>query len=212
MEASGLTAWELFCRRGDRLLFGSLDLRADKGAAIHLVGPNGIGKTSLLRILAGLTRPTEGSVRWRGEPIAALGEDYGRDMLYLGHAPGVKDELSVGENLAFATALSGIRAGGLALESALEQLGIARLASLPARHLSQGQRRRAALARLPLASTVPLWLLDEPFAALDDEAIERLRALAAAHLAAGGIVVLTSHQEVEIAAPAVQTLRLGTAS
>lgn len=202
----------LACERGGLRLFAGIGFTLGAGTLLRLRGANGSGKTSLLRILAGLTRPTEGSVRWRGEPIAALGEDYGRDMLYLGHAPGVKDELSVGENLAFATALSGIRAGGLALESALEQLGIARLASLPARHLSQGQRRRAALARLPLASTVPLWLLDEPFAALDDEAIERLRALAAAHLAAGGIVVLTSHQEVEIAAPAVQTLRLGTAS
>lgn len=190
-------------------MFAGIGFTLAAGTLLRLRGRNGSGKTSLLRILAGLTRPAEGSVRWRGSPIRELGEDYGRELLYVGHAAGVKDELTVAENLAFAAGLSRIRAGCLALQAALERLGIARLAALPARHLSQGQRRRAALARLPLSSGVPLWLLDEPFAALDDEAIAQVSSLCATHLASGGIVVLTSHQEFPIPAQSTQTVELG---
>jgi len=195
----------LACERGGTRLFSDLGFALDGGGLLRVRGANGSGKTSLLRILAGLTRPAAGSVRWRGREI---GEGYGADMLFLGHAPAVKDELTVLENLRFASRLSGFEIPESKIENALEQLGIAPLSDLPAGFLSQGQRRRTALARLALPASAPLWLLDEPFAALDDEAIGRVSALCAAHLAAGGMLVMTSHQDVPIAAAAVQTLDL----
>jgi heme exporter protein A len=184
----------LACERGGLRLFSDLALAVAAGGLLRVRGANGSGKTTLLRTLAGLTRPAAGAVRWRGEPI---GDEYRREMLYIGHAPGVKDELTVLENLEFAAGLADLQDANCKI--ALQQLGIARLADLPARYLSQGQRKRAALARLALSAKVPLWLLDEPFAALDDEAITGVSALCATHLAAGGMVVLTSHQDVPIA-------------
>jgi heme exporter protein A len=184
-------------------LFAALGISLSPGDLLRVRGANGAGKTTLLRTLAGLTQPAAGTIRWRGAPI---GDEYRREMLFLGHAPAVKDELSVLENLEFAARLSGLEAKNL--DQALQQLGIARLAGLPARFLSQGQRKRAALARLALSARVPLWLLDEPFSALDDEAIGRVSALCAAHLAAGGMVVLTSHQDVPIGAAAMRALDL----
>jgi heme exporter protein A len=127
-------------------------------------------------------------------------------MLFLGHAPAIKDELSVLENLEFSSRLAGLKNSDC--RNALQQLGISRLADLPARYLSQGQRKRATLARLALSAAVPLWLLDEPFAALDDEAIVGLSALCAAHLAAGGMVVLTSHQDVPISCAMAREIEL----
>jgi heme exporter protein A len=137
------------------------------------------------------------------------GEEFGRELAYVGHAPALKAELTVAENLAFALAFAGHPASGAQMEAALQRLGIARLAALPARFLSQGQKRRASLARLALAGAPPLWLLDEPFAALDDDGIACVRALAASHLAAGGMVVLTSHQEVPLAAASSASIELG---
>lgn len=198
----------LACERGGLRLFAGIGFTLAAGTLLRLRGRNGSGKTSLLRILAGLTRPAEGTVRWRGTDIAELREEFGRELLYIGHAAGVKDDLTVRENLEFAARLGGVTCAHAALDGALEQLGIGRLARLPARHLSQGQRRRAALARLPLSGAVPLWLLDEPFAALDEEAIAQVSALCAAQLAAGGILVLTSHQEMPIPARDTQAVEL----
>ena len=198
-----LETMALACERGGLRLFGGLSFTVEPGALLRVRGANGSGKTTLLRTLAGLTQPSEGSVRWRGEPI---GDDYRNEMLFLGHAAAVKDEMTVLENLEFSAQLSGLNA--MNCKSALDQLGIARLAGLPARYLSQGQRRRAALARLALSADVPLWLLDEPFAALDAEGIAQLSALCAAHLAAGGMLVLTSHQDVPISSPAPQEIEL----
>jgi heme exporter protein A len=195
----------LACERGGLRLFSDLGFALDGGGLLRVRGANGSGKTSLLRILAGLTRPAAGTVRWRGRDID---QDYRREMLFLGHAPAVKDDLTVLENLQFASRISGFEIPESKIRNALEQLGIARLSDLPAGYLSQGQRRRTALARLALPESVPLWLLDEPFAALDDEAIGRVSTLCAAHLAAGGMLVLTSHQDVPIAAPTVQTVEL----
>ena len=195
----------LACERGGLRLFSDLAFALQAGGLLRVRGANGSGKTTLLRTLAGLTRPAAGEIRWRG---GAVGDDYRREMLFLGHAPAVKDEMTVLENLEFASRLSGQDSLESKIQFALEQLGIARLASLPARFLSQGQRKRAALARLALTPHAALWLLDEPFAALDEEAIARVSALCAAHLAAGGMLVLTSHQNVPIASTATQELDL----
>jgi len=160
-----------------------------------LVGPNGSGKTTLLRTLAGLTRPTAGEVHRNG-----------MGFLFMGHSAGIKDELTIAENLMFSARLSGLDFREEKIKESLEQLGIARLADLPARYLSQGQRRRAALARLALSASIPLWLLDEPFAALDGAGIAQVGALCDRHLAGGGLLVLTSHQDVAIASAAAQEL------
>jgi heme exporter protein A len=144
-------------------------------------------------------------VRWRGKP---LDDDYRREMVFVGHASPLSDDLSVLENLQFVLRLFEVKANEKQQKETLEKFSLERVAHMPARFLSQGQRRRAALARLALATDVPLWLLDEPLAALDAEAVEQLSALASAHLAAGGLLVLTSHQEVPIAAPATDTLVL----
>jgi len=194
-----LEAEALACERGGLALFSGLGFSLGRGELLRVRGANGTGKTSLLRILAGLTRPAAGAVRWRGSPLATLAEDYGREMLFMGHAAAVKDELTALENLEFSLRLSGLAPE--ATRPALGRLGLERLAGLPARFLSQGQRRRTALARLAAAGAVPLWILDEPFAALDAEGIERVCDLAAAHLAAGGMLVLTSHQDAPLAAP-----------
>ena len=196
----------LACERGGLRLFSDLALSVAPGGLLRVRGANGSGKTTLLRALAGLTRPSAGEVRWRGETI---GEEYRKEMLFLGHAPAVKDEMTVQENLEFSCRLSSQLISLSKIKGALEQLGIARLAGLPVRFLSQGQRRRAALARLALSPTVPLWLLDEPFAALDDEAIAQVSGLCAAHLFAGGMLVLTSHQDVSVHAGTLGELDLG---
>jgi heme exporter protein A len=200
-----LQTMALSCERGGLRLFSDLGFALQAGGLLRVRGANGSGKTTLLRTLAGLTRPASGEVRWRGN---AIGDEYRSEMLFLGHAAAVKDELTVLENLDFASRISGLDISEADRRNALESLGIARLANLPARYLSQGQRKRAALARLPLSSGVALWLLDEPFAALDDEAIARVSALCAAHLAAGGMLVLTSHQDVPIAAPDARSIEL----
>ena len=201
---------ELACERGGRRLFSALHVALDAGGLLRVRGANGSGKTTLLRCLAGLTRPDTGTVRWRGSDIGALGDAYRSGLLFLGHSPAVKDDLTVQENLEFSCRMSGAEISTTQIGHALEQLGIARLSNLPAGYLSQGQRRRAALARLALPRPAKLWLLDEPLAALDDDAIGRVSGLCAAHLAAGGLLVLTSHQEVALAAPNVQSIELGS--
>ncbi len=195
----------LACERGGLRLFAGLAFTVAPGGLLRVRGANGSGKTTLLRTLAGLTRPAAGAVRWRGNPID---EEFRREMLFLGHAPAVKDELTVAENLIFSARLSGLNFSEVNIKNALEQLGIARLADLPARYLSQGQRKRAALARLALSASIPLWLLDEPLAALDSAGIGQVSALCAAHLASGGMLVLTSHQDVAIASAAAQSIEL----
>lgn len=204
-----LEAEALACERGELRLFADVGFALDRGGLVRVRGRNGAGKTSLLRILAGLTRPAAGAVRWRGSAIRELGDDYGREMLFIGHAPAVKDELTVAENLEFAARLQGLACDAAAARAALERLGVARHAGLPARFLSQGQRRRTALARLALAAGVPLWILDEPFSALDSDAAARVCELAAGHLARGGMLVLTSHQEIAIASQTPCAIDLG---
>lgn len=200
-----LETTNLACERGGVRLFAGLGFSLREGSLLRVRGPNGSGKTSLLRILAGLTQPAAGAVRWRGR---APDEDYRREMVFVGHASALSDDLTVLENLEFILDLSQGSSNQSKTKEALECFALERVAHMPARFLSQGQRRRAALARLAVSRQVPLWLLDEPFAALDGEAVEQLSALATAHLAEGGMLVFTSHQEVPIAAPAADTLVL----
>ncbi len=200
LEASGLT-----CERSGRTLFRALSFSLAPGAALRVAGANGSGKTSLLRIVCGLLAPGAGQVRWRGTPIESLREDYARQLVYLGHAPAVKGDLTAAENLSIACLLAGSPVAPAQVRAALARFGLPP-GEVAVKKLSQGQRRRAALARLALAA-VPLWLLDEPFAALDAEGVALLNALFAQQLARGGAIVFTTHQDAGIAA--TQVLELG---
>ena len=200
---------DVTCVRGDRTLFSSLSCALDRGSLLRVAGPNGSGKTSLLRILCGLAAPADGEVRWAGEAIRRMREEYSRQLVYLGHAHAVKDDLTARENLAIACALTGCHATADALAGALRELGVEQYSDLPARFLSQGQRRRVALARLAVARALPLWILDEPFTALDQAAIDGLREMMVAHVQGGGIVIFTSHQDAAIAGAECRTVELG---
>ncbi len=193
-----LQAIDVQCVRGERCLFSGVELLLGPGDCLHVAGANGAGKTSLLRILAGLLAPTHGSVRWKGADIAGAREEFGADMAFVGHLNGSKDDLTALENVRFEAALRGADAGAPVALAALERLGLADYADVAVRHLSQGQKRRVALARLCGAAPAPLWILDEPFNALDTDAVDGLYALIERHLAQGGMVVLTAHQAVRL--------------
>ena len=200
-----LEAYRLECTRGDRTLFRGLSFSVAPTQLLHLAGANGAGKTSLLRILCGLLSPAHGEVRWDGRPIAAMREEYAAQLLYIGHANALKDELTALENLEIGGTLAGRRCTRDAAFDALEELGVGRCAQLPVRALSQGQRRRVSLARLALGAgkgggkhAARLWILDEPFAALDTAAVAHLENLIANHVTAGGMAVLTTHQPLAV--------------
>lgn len=179
------------------------------GTFVQLTGPNGSGKTSLLRILCGLLAPAEGEVTWGGANIRSLGEEYFTSVTYLGHRHGVKDELSAVENLRISNALNGIAISIDQARAVLEKMGLAGRESLPARLLSEGQRRRVALARLLVCNT-KLWLLDEVMTSLDKGAVALVRSLIENHLTSGGIAFVATHQELELAAGKTRRLELTT--
>ena len=184
------------CVRGGRALFGDLSCKVAPGQLLRVQGANGAGKTSLLRMVTGLLAPTQGQILWRGERLADLAEDFGRQLVYIGHAAALKDDLTALENLHLACLLGGLVVTQDEARLALRQAGLSGRERVVARQLSQGQRRRVALARLLLATGTPLWVLDEPFNALDTLATEWLCGLITAQLARAGVVVLTSHQQV----------------
>jgi heme exporter protein A len=195
-----LDAVNLDCVRGDRLLFRKLSFSVTPGELLHVRGQNGRGKTSLLRILCGLALPAAGEVRWAGHAIGELGEDYHRDIAYVGHLNGVQGELTARENLDFLCRLGAGLADDNQLTDSLTRLGLGRVARLPAKLLSQGQKRRLALARL-LVLPRKLWVLDEPFTALDTHSTGVIAGLLQDHAAGGGMAVLTSHQDLPVTAP-----------
>ncbi len=192
-----LTATGLSCVRGERRLFAGLDLAVGPGEWLHVQGENGAGKTSLLRILSTLSPPAEGEVRWQGEPVTVLAEDYRRAMLFLGHHGAVKEELTPLENLTLAAQLDGAELDETTALQALARFGLRGREDLAVRFLSAGQKRRVLLARLAVRKAT-LWILDEPFTALDVKAVAMLSGLIEEHLVAGGMAILTSHQSMPL--------------
>ena len=185
----------LTCLRGERTLFSDLSFSLSPGELLQVAGANGSGKTSLLRMLCGLSAPFAGDIRWHN--AAARGEDFHRDLLYIGHHSAVKEELTALENLQLAGAFAGAPLTQPQALEALVRIGLGGREHLPTKVLSQGQKRRVSLARL-LVSKAPLWILDEPLTALDVLAVELIQARLAEHLSQQGLIVLTTHQSLQV--------------
>jgi len=198
----------LECIRGDRSLFSGLGFRLNASELLHLQGHNGSGKTTLLRTLCGLIEPSQGVVSWNGKNIRRQREEFAAEMLFLGHLNGIKADLTAVENLRILCQLDGLDVSDEDLWQVLEQMGLYGHEDLPVRVLSQGQKRRVSLARL-LLSESSLWLLDEPFTALDKAAVDFLQTVIADHIKQGGMVMLTTHQDVALTTGKVKQLRLG---
>jgi len=188
---------QLECTRGDHILFSNLNFSLRDGEILHVRGSNGSGKTSLLRIICGLLMPSAGRICWDGGDIRKLREEFTGNVTYLGHLNGIKGDLSGLENLQLGGKLDGLDISEQAGLAALSKMGLRGREDLPTKVLSQGQKRRVALARLLLSKT-RLWILDEPFVALDVKAVAHLQSVIQQHLEHNGMVVFTTHQEVEI--------------
>jgi heme exporter protein A len=201
------TGHDLTCIRGERAVFGGLDFQVTSGEALVLLGPNGSGKSSLLRLMAGLLRPAAGTIAWNGVDTRDDPDAHKKRLHYVGHQDPVKPTLTVEENLAFWTALAPLPAPTDAVGGALEAFGIAGLKAVPGRYLSAGQKRRLTLARLATAPAL-LWFLDEPTAALDKDAVLRLRQAIERHRARGGMVVASTHADLDL--DGARVLDLGT--
>lgn len=193
-----LAAHGLACRRGRRMLFRGLDMRLAAGSITWLRGRNGSGKTSLMRILAGLSSPAEGEVSFGGVPLRRAAASARASIVYIGHANALKDDLTLTEAVAFLARMHALDDAPGRARRALERLGLASRRDAPVRTLSQGQRRRGALARLALDDTPRTWILDEPYDALDRDSVALLSSLIEAQAARGGAVLLTSHQSVDL--------------
>ena len=202
-----LEGQKLAARRGFATLFSGLSFRVDTGEALVVSGANGTGKTTLLRIIAGLTTPASGTLTWNSELISPLDADFRRVVGYAGHLPALKDELTAEENLASLLTLDGESVSGDVLRAALDDVALARQRALPARVLSQGQRRRIGLARLTMLPR-PLWILDEPTTALDTAGTELLARVLNRHLAGGGILVAATHAALGLPSPRVRAIAL----
>jgi heme exporter protein A len=200
-----LEAHMLCCVRGERRLFQDLNVTVSAGDCLHVRGENGVGKTSLLRLLTGLSTPESGAVLWCGQSIAKDVPAFHRDLLFLGHRDALKEDLTAIENLQLYASLDDIHLPGDKALSALWRFGLRGREHLPVSCLSAGQKRRVLMARM-LTRQAKLWILDEPFNALDIQAVQALQELIAEHVEQGGLVVLTSHQEVRL--PRVRVLDL----
>lgn len=201
-----LRAQSLQCIRDDRSLFSELSFSVAAGEVASIEGRNGSGKTSLLRILCGIRLPDAGAVYWQDTEIGRLGPGYHVHVGYIGHADGVKLDLTPRENLVFAASL-GSRRDEVGIEEALDRVGLYALEDVPTRVLSAGQKRRLALARL-LATAAALWVLDEPLSSLDRAGIELFESLLREHLGAGGLAVMTTHHRLALDGAAAQRLEL----
>ncbi|OGS90813.1 MAG: heme ABC transporter ATP-binding protein CcmA [Gallionellales bacterium GWA2_60_18] len=197
----------LACSRGDHRLFSGLSFTLHPGQIMQVQGANGSGKTSLLRTLCGFLMPDEGTVSWCGGDIREQDDEYHAAMLYLGHSNAIKDELSALENLRISTGLSGGELNEKDAVAALRRMGLRGRERLPCKALSQGQRRRVALARL-LVSDARLWILDEPLTALDVGAVAMIEEMIAEHLARQGAVIFTTHQPMQVAGTEMRSLSL----
>jgi heme exporter protein A len=204
-SSSLLRAQQLTCIREDRLLFDELTFAVCPGDIVQIEGPNGAGKTSLLRILAGLSLPYEGKVLYRQQNITKSTEQFNQDLLYLGHLPGVKGEMTAQENLEFNLALQGLDNHQAAYH--LQQVNLLGFEDALAAHLSAGQHRRIALARL-WQSAAKIWILDEPFTAIDKNGVAKLEQLFVRHAQQGGCVILTTHQDLSIEQVLVKKISL----
>jgi heme exporter protein A len=195
--------------RGDRRLFSGLNFSVSAGTLVQVTGPNGCGKTSLLRMICALLEPAEGTIKWQGENIRTLGEEYFTALTFLGHRNGVKEELSAIENLRVASGLNGIDLSPKAAVKTLREMGLEGREHLPARLLSEGQRRRLALARLAVCNTM-LWVLDEVLTSLDKAAVTLVKSMIETHLGNGGLAIVATHQELELNSGSFQRIELAS--
>jgi len=198
---------DLACVRGEHQLFDGLSFALSPGELMQVQGENGSGKTTLLRTLCGFIQPEKGEIRWQGQSIRELAEDYYADLVYLGHLNAVKDELNALENIRINSRLAGFEVGDSVAVAALRRMGLRGRETFPVKVLSQGQRRRVALARL-LISKAPLWILDEPLTALDTGAVGLMQELIGEHLNNRGMVIYTTHQALEVAGVETRRLKL----
>ena len=200
-----LEAREITCVRGERELFSKLNLQLSPGECLHIRGENGIGKTSLLRLLTGLASPEAGEILWGGRSIKVDAQDYHRKLLFLGHRDALKEDLTALENLLMYGAIDSIAIAEEDALSSLWRFGLKGREDLPVSCLSAGQKKRVLMARM-LTRRAQAWILDEPFNALDTQAVSELQELIAEHLESDGLVVLTSHQP--LALPNLKVLDL----
>lgn len=193
---------DLTCIRGERMVFAGLDFKVDAGGALVLIGPNGAGKSSLLRIMAGLLRPAEGKMEWAGDDALDDFDEHASNLHYVGHHDAVKPVLTVLENVRFWAGVRGGNVDDKNILKALDAFDAKHLADVPGRFLSAGQKRRANLARI-IAAPAPIWLLDEPTTALDRASIGLLDTAIRNHREGGGIVVLSTHADINLEAAQV---------
>jgi heme exporter protein A len=205
-----LTLSKLGCTKGGRQLFKDVDSTLHAGHWLYVTGANGVGKTSLLRMLCGLAPVEDGQILWNNTPIGSQRESFRQDLCYLGHLNALQESMSVQDNLMFTSALAGLSLDAQRAKSVLAGFGLKGRAHQLVRHLSQGQKRRVALTRLTL-SRARLWVLDEPYVAMDEAGIHLLSELIANHLDQGGLAVITSHQRVPVGAHPAQLLELTSA-